>query len=344
MLKNKIVVGAILLAIGFFLGARFSGVWRSDSALANRGIIIREGTQKLINPILACEVGVKETFAEFKPIHDAVARLVGERIAEGAVKDVGVYMRTLNTGRWIGISEDKTFAPGSLLKVLVMMAYFKEAELNPAVLATAVPYTKRDPLDDGSFSELEVGRTYTVNQLIQRMIVNSDNASLYLLLGNLPEENFKDIFDDLNLKLPKAPREDLLQVVSPKEYSLVFRVLYGATYLDREMSERALELLSQTSYHSGIVADLPSTLTVAHKFGSRFATEGTPPREVRELHDCGIVYYPHHPYFLCVMTKGGDGASLAKVIADVSLTAYQEINRFFKAREAVRDSSPTPAS
>lgn len=331
---NRIILGAVLFSLGVALGVRFNDTFRGASVLANRGIIIREGTQKLINPILACEIGAKESFTEFDPIEKALNQAVAKHIAGGDAETIAVYLRTLNTGRWIGIHEDDTFTPGSLLKVFVMMAYFKEAESNPSVLTVTVPYTEKDPLDDGSFSKLKLGGTYTIDELIHLMILDSDNASLYLLVKHLPTRAFEEIFDDLNLKLPAVSREDSLEVFSPRAYSLVFRVLYGATYLNRTMSERALELLTNTSYTSGLVAELPNTLTVAHKFGSRFGTGGVPPHAVRELHDCGIVYYPGHPYFLCVMTKGGDGASLAKVIADVSLTAYQEIDRFFKAQDA----------
>ena len=48
---------------------------------------------------------------------------------------------------------------------------------------------------------------------------------------------------------------------------------------------------------------------------------------MNELHDCGIIYYPNHPYFLCVMTKGADFPVLAGVIREVSQTAWEEVAR-----------------
>ena len=65
-------------------------------------------------------------------------------------------------------------------------------------------------------------------------------------------------------------------------------------------------------------------------FKTRESGGGTPEHE---LHDCGIVYYPEHPYFLCVMTRGGDRPKLAAAIADVSKVAYDGWNGFWLASQ-----------
>jgi hypothetical protein len=61
---------------------------------------------------------------------------------------------------------------------------------------------------------------------------------------------------------------------------------------------------------------------VAHKFGEhRNATVSGEIAET-ELHDCGIIYYPEHPYFLCIMTKGENLPSLESVISSASKLVY----------------------
>jgi hypothetical protein len=45
------------------------------------------------------------------------------------------------------------------------------------------------------------------------------------------------------------------------------------------------------------------------------------------MHDCGIVYYPERPYFLCVMTKGYEFKRLAAVIRVMSRAVYREVDR-----------------
>ena len=79
------------------------------------------------------------------------------------------------------------------------------------------------------------------------------------------------------------------------------------------MSEKALGLLQKSEFHKGLVAGVPSGTIVAHKFGER---DGLTIGE-KQLHDCGIIYYPGNPYLLCVMTRGDNFDELAGVVFDV---------------------------
>jgi hypothetical protein len=70
---------------------------------------------------------------------------------------------------------------------------------------------------------------------------------------------------------------------------------------------------------------------VSHKFGVRnILADGAKPTDeptARELHDCGIIYYPNNPYFLCVMTRGKDFPTLEGVIKDISKIAWDEVSK-----------------
>jgi beta-lactamase class A len=113
--------------------------------------------------------------------------------------------------------------------------------------------------------------------------------------------------------------------MSVKDYAAFFRIIYNSSYLERNMSEKALSLLSSVDYKEGLIAGVPSNLVVSHKFGERQAIDkngGT----TNQLHDCGIVYYPGHPYLLCVMTKGEKFEELSKIIAKISDIVYREID------------------
>jgi len=104
-------------------------------------------------------------------------------------------------------------------------------------------------------------------------------------------------------------------------YAGFFRILYNGTFLSKEMSDKALGVLTGVAFRRGIVAGVGDGVTVAHKFGERSEETGA-----KQLHDCGIVYYPRHPYLLCVMTKGADFDALAGELSAISRAVYQEID------------------
>ncbi len=319
---------AVIFAVGAFSGYFFHNTIGEEK----RGFIIREGVYKLINPILSCEIAQKGSFTELRSVESSLNRLVSKKISQQEASHISIYLRLLNSGRWIGVNEEKEYTPASLMKVIIMVAFFKEAENNPSVLTREIQFTdQNEPVefrpDGGRVPTLQSGLFYSIDELIQRMIVESSNAAEHILLEKVDLKILEEIVRDLGLPDLSARNNDGLYFMSPMRYSLAFRVLYGATYLNREMSERALALLTSANYKDGIRKKIPPQIIVADKFGIFSKSETGP----KELHDCGIVYYPDHPYLLCVMTEGSNFPDLASVIADISDMTYKELDNFYKS-------------
>jgi hypothetical protein len=112
------------------------------------------------------------------------------------------------------------------------------------------------------------------------------------------------------------------EFLSVQTYESFFRILYNASYLSRNASNWALDILSKSEFETGLIAGVPQTIKVSHKFGEKSdARDGTV-----QLHDCGIVYYPNKPYLLCVMTKGPNIQLLDNVIAEISRITFSEVD------------------
>lgn len=149
------------------------------------------------------------------------------------------------------------------------------------------------------------------------MIKYSDNSAAVILNQYITPEQFKKAYLDLGIEIPSNQQYS----VSVRTYASFFRILFNATYLSRELSEKALQILSQSTFKDGLRGGVPSNITIAHKFGER----GTEEYE-KQLHDCGIVYYPEKPYLLCVMTRGKDFEKLGQAIQSLSRIIYEKIN------------------
>lgn len=338
ILLNKTLFLCILfLFIGIFIGVL--GSTKPNPYNSNLGFVtdenkqtdseeVRAGQYKLINKLYECNVNALENTKEVGNLEKDLNNLIKQKIDKKMVNNVSVYYRDLNVGPNFGINEKELFAPSSLLKVPVMIAFLNKAAKEPEILSKKILYTKKDvslQANEQNYkpeNPLKIGEEYTIWQLIEQMIIESDNNALALLQGEIGETQINQV--TLDLEIPTAltiSSDNLLRV---KDYSTLFRVLYNASYLDRDNSEKALELLSRIKFKRGIVATIPNNIIVAHKFGER-TYDG-----IKQLHDCGIVYYPNRPYLLCIMTKGDNFDNLEKTIQDISELLYKDIDKRYK--------------
>lgn len=321
-MKTKILLITCLL-LGFFAGlisnAGYYVLHKKDKGPKTE----RMKGYKYISPLLDYEISPELKNREIVVLKDKIKKIIDDKIRDNQVIYISVYFRDMLNGPWFGINEKDDFAPASLLKVPLMIAYFKYAEQNPNILDLNLLY--KEEIDDhfvqniSPDKKLEPGKMYSVEDLIERMIKYSDNAAKNLLFANIGEDMVNKIYADMGLVIPGIRNKD--DLITIKDYSSFFRILFNASYLNKEMSEKALEILSKTTFKLGIVAGVPEDMVVAHKFAER----GDLMTNTMQVHDCGIVYYKDRPYLLCVMTYGRDFKTLANIIKDISLVVYEDI-------------------
>ena len=86
-----------------------------------------------------------------------------------------------------------------------------------------------------------------------------------------------------------------------------------------------LSWLTEARFSAGLSAALPPSVAIAEKFGENVVPEEGD--SYNELHDCGIIYYPEHPYLLCVMTKSTESfETLSSLIQHISEFMYQKMD------------------
>lgn len=277
---------------------------------------------KFINPLLACDLSEKLDFKEIKTLSSKLARLEAAARRAGQIEKASIYVRDLNNGQWSEVNSSEKFSPGSLMKVPFLLSVLKYSEFNPDVFDQKVKF--KDSYNDDNRKEYEKptqplvkGRSYTVNELLHSLIVYSDNNAVTLLFDVIGNKYIDEIFRDIDISLPSIDVQSFQDYITAKTYSLFFRVLYNASYVNRDLSDKALELLATSDYKKGIVSGVPLDVLVAHKFGEKIIKS-----DQLELHDCGIVYLPGNPYLICVMTKGSRWESLQAFIQVASGVAY----------------------
>lgn len=320
------VLGA--LALGIFLGAGVISLLPSEGA-DNRNDVysdnrdggfrfIRKGTER--NPLPS---------RELKPFRYKVDALIQEKLEEGAASGVSVYFRDLNNGNWMGIGERDRFSPKNRLKLPLMMAYFKWAETSPVVLRRSLTWTGQagdsEDLPGKAVAPLEAGRKYSVNDLIYRMMAQDDPASYSLLLANIPVQRLERVFKELNVEYDPQNDENPLSLRAAATF---YRVLFNASYLSEEMSEKALRFLSKSTFRDGMASAIPANIEIASKVGKRKLSRPgrDEERSAIQFHEVGIIYHPQRPFLLAIMVRGTDTNALTLAIRDITRLIYQEVD------------------
>jgi beta-lactamase class A len=316
-----------ILILSFLLGIFFSSLLLSPDT--NLNSLHREGGYKYINPLIDFESVDFIKTEEAKKLKDVLEERINNN--NPTISKISVYYEDLNTGAWIGINEKETFALASLIKVPIMIAHYKIAETDPEHLKQNFVYSLDSQKDfeniDDNRTEgfsLKEGESYSIDEYINQLIIHSDNTALpFLLLG---ETNFlkeiDEIFSSLGLTNPYYTSDE--NAITVKDYATFFRILYNATYLNKEMSSKALELLTKVSYDEGLASGIPQNIMLANKYGLR--TTETESGFIEQVHDCGIIYHPTKPYILCVMTRGEDWEILEESISEISYITYEVVN------------------
>ncbi len=322
-LTPKIIISYMfLLCIGLLIGYVFANTLTDLNIEEDTELRVGSGLG-FTNPLLECEVGRDTIVAkklDFSPELEDFAKDIKEK---ENLKDISIYYRDLNNGPVININANESFAPASLLKVPILIAYLKWSEDNPLVMDEQIKFEKE--VNVGYVQEfapaipLEVGKVYSAREVLENMVKYSNNQALLLLYKRLPISYQQDLYS--LARVDASIMTDPKSTLTITQYSIFFRILFNASFLSQANSEYALKLLSESTFEQGVRKGVPLNIPIAHKFGERKPTDS-----LQQFHDCGIVYYPSHPYLLCVMTRGQDASKLIDSIYKTSEYVYNKID------------------
>jgi beta-lactamase class A len=332
MAKAKLwIIAFLACAASFCLG------WYINNAINPivKPTALRLKGYQYISPLISCNLNSTKLFPQNQTVVNDVQSVISQHENAGDITRASVYFADFNTGKWANVNGNDEYYPASLGKLPIMMAIYEMAENTSTFLDQQTSYPLGLPdlntqQEIPPTNSITPGSLYSVNQLVDYMIKYSDNDAAAVLTTLADQSDLTGIYSDLNIPLSSNVTASTSDIMTPEQYSILFRTLYNATYLSRDFSEEALELMTQTTFTQGIVAGVPSSTVVSHKYGLVSYVSGDTPEEW-ELHDCGIVYIPSNPYLVCVMTDGTASiAAQEKTIADISKTVYTEVENGFK--------------
>ncbi|MBI1975259.1 MAG: serine hydrolase [Parcubacteria group bacterium] len=232
-----------------------------------------------------------------------------------------LYFEFLNTGANINIGQDLRIWPASLSKLPLAMAAMKKVESGIWQLGTEL--TLKEGQKDASFGTLfqnPAGTRFSVERLLQALLINSDNTAYHVLFENMTPLEIGPVITETGLEA----LFDKMGFVSAKEYSRLWRALYTSSFLKRENSTRILKWLSESSFDRYLASGIEKDVIFAHKWGLN--------QDYHVFLDSGIVYTPYRPYIVTVMIQGdgsaGEEEHARVTMENISAKVYRYITAY----------------
>jgi beta-lactamase class A len=295
----------------------------SDSPVSTKGQtcdlnVSRISGTKFTKPLLYAEPSAEAEI--LMPLKAGLQNKISAYKDSGIVASVSVYLRSFKDAQWMSINNDEKYSPGSLMKVPELIAFYKMEEKKPGFLNTSIAYNKKLIPASHRYihfesKHIELGKTYTVKELLYYMIVHSDNDATMLLNSIVDKDLFSKVFTDVGLPIPDYSARDY--PVTAREFSIFMKTLYNSSYLSQAASEACLSLMNQSQFKEGVALGLPKGTNYINKFGE------SGPTDFPDLGESSIIYLDDHAYLLTIFARGKDIKKLPKVLSMVSSDVYK---------------------
>jgi beta-lactamase class A len=210
--------------------------------------------------------------------------------------EMSIYFEVMNTGANITVNPDSKIWPASLMKLPIGMAAMEKVEKGEWSLDETMFELTAEDVDLITAPEVaaEVGKEYSLNFLLERLLLVSDNAAFNILSRNISQDEFSIVAEEVGLEQLITDDEKL----SAKDYTRLFRALYQSTYLDEKHSQMMLELLDRSEFNEFLNNSFPPDVPFAHKWGANL--------EYNVYADSGILFVKDKPVMISVMIQGKD--------------------------------------
>lgn len=231
--------------------------------------------------------------------------------------------RDLSKGSTLSIGSEKTIS-ASTIKIFIMIECFYainngELNQNQRILVT-------DDMKVGGSGILikeESEKKYTISELIDLMMIKSDNTAANILIDKLGMDNINSriralgcVDTELNRKMmdQEAINKGIQNYTSVDDLALVLTKLYNGQCVSDKYDSMMLDIMKQNETKSKIPNELPDNVSVANKSGEFAGVEN----------DAGIIFTDKGAYILCIVTEEGNSNEQVTNISSISKYIYEK--------------------
>ncbi len=225
---------------------------------------------------------------------------------------VGYIVKDLRTGDVVASNQAGVFPSASLIKLPIMVAAFQAAEEGRVSLSAPITLRRQDIRGGSGVLKFSApGTVFTLRELLEYMIIHSDNTATELVLQQLGFDYCDKTFRHLGLQdteiHPDGFRLSSRRVAddnmtSPRDMAYLLEKIYKRDLVSADASGQMMDILKHQKLRDRLPRYLPTGWEIAHKTGLLR----------RACHDVGIVFSPGGDYLICVLTSHDSTYKVAK--------------------------------
>lgn len=251
--------------------------------------------------------------------------LIAQAAILGVSDNISLYFKDLDHGKEISIDPTRSWIPASTIKTYVVLEVFRQRSLGLIDFNQTITIKPENvvptELETDEFPRLREGTQATIKQLVEAMIIQSDNTAYNTLLDILDRRNINLSLKNIGitetivgekLNLDETQFQEDLKIpgrqpntTTVKDLATYFDLLYNKKIAN---ADEILEIFKRQKINDMIPAFLPHNTVVAHKTGDWAPI----------YNDGGVIFKPSDPFILTVFTNTDD----PKIIAQLAKVAY----------------------
>lgn len=224
---------------------------------------------------------------------------------------------------------DKVMPTGSVIKLLIAGEAYRQVASGRLTLTDPFTVKQSDVVGGTGILQNQVGKTYTLDQLVEITLLYSDNTGANMLIdrvgGFTPVNDFAASLGLTNTRLNRrladtaAQARGIENTSTAREISLYFLKLHLGQVVNPTTSSRILSILTRRAEidRNWLLLDIPANVRAAHISGTLTGLRV----------DAGIVspVAGAQPYILVIFDQNRDEPAAERAIASASLQIFRAL-------------------